>query len=174
MGIFNSLFQKKMIQHFRATFFLIILNVIAFGVLFIASNSQYNSFQKKDSLNSNIIEYTNNLESLSISSSQLDAEITLNKEGSSWILKEPISWPANDFAVNQIIHQLNLIKETLAFSIDEIEQTKQTLADYGLENPLLSLELAYGKKALEIQIGSVPTISNKSVSYTHLRAHETV
>ena len=81
-----------MIQHFRATFLLIILNVIAFGVLFIASNSQYNSFQKKDSLNSNIIEYTNNLESLSISSSQLDEEIKLNKEGSSWILKEPIAW----------------------------------------------------------------------------------
>ena len=155
-----------MIQQFRATFLLIILNVIAFGVLFIASNSQYNSFQKKDSLNSNIIEYTNNLESLSISSSQLDEEIKLNKEGSSWILKEPIAWPANDFAVNQIIHQLSLVKETLAFSIDEIEQTKQTLADYGLENPLLSLELAYGKKALEIQIGSVPTISNKL--YMHL------
>ena len=154
-----------MIQHFRTTFLLIILNLIAFGALFIVSNSQYNSFQKRNSLNSNIIEYTNNLESLSISSSQLDAEIKLIKEGAAWVLEEPISWRANNFAVNQIIHQLNLIKETLVFSVDEIKQTKQTLADYGLESPLLSLKLEYGQKSLDIQIGTVPTISNKLYLY---------
>lgn len=154
-----------MIQHFRFTLVLIILNIIAFGTLFFVSNNPYNSFQKSNRLNSHIIEYTNNLESLRIASDQLETDILLNKTGRSWMLEEPIAWPANDFAVNQIIHQLNLIKESLVFTIDEIQQTNQSLSDYGLAEPLLSLTLSYENKSLEIQIGSTPSLGNKLYLY---------
>ena len=165
MGIFNPLFQKTMIRHFRFTLILFILNVIAFGILFVVSNSQYNRFQKSDRLSSHIIEYTTNLESLRISGAQFETDIRLRKAGRSWMLDTPISWPANNFAVDQIIHQLNLLKETLVFSLDEIKQTNQNLEDYGLANPLLILELFYENKSLEIQIGSTPTIGNKLYLY---------
>ena len=51
-----------MIQKFRLTFVLLILNAIAFIALFILSSGQYKNYQESQGLNHSITSFTQSLE----------------------------------------------------------------------------------------------------------------
>ena len=75
-------------------------------------------------------------------------------------LIEPMQWSANYFAINRILNQLQFLEEEASFSVDEIEKTGQSLADYGLENPLLKIVIAKGDETVSISIGTLTEIGN--------------
>lgn len=154
-----------MIQHFRLTFILLLLNGFAFIGLFFFSNAQFKSNQDSQNLNFAIQEFTPNLDRIAIRGTQLDEAIQLNANGQEWFLDKPIQWPANHFTVNQIIHQLNLLSEEARFSANEILQSNQSLSDFGLMDPVLSIELGKGEKALQIQLGNSTPLGNKLYLY---------
>ncbi|WP_043585243.1 DUF4340 domain-containing protein [Geminisphaera colitermitum] len=56
-----------------------------------------------------------------------------------WTLTTPIRWPANTFAVSRILTQLQLLEHDTSFSLAEAERSGQTLADFGLAEPGLTL-----------------------------------
>ena len=109
-----------MIQKFSLTFVLLILNAIAFISLFLLSNGQHKDYQESQGLNYEITSFTQALESIEIESKQLQESLKILRQNNKWFIDEPIQWPANNFSVNQIIHQLNLLKESAKFTYDEL------------------------------------------------------
>ncbi len=56
-----------------------------------------------------------------------------------WHLAAPYDWPANTFAIKRIIDELNFLRPETTFAVADLPKTNQTLADYGLEKPSLTL-----------------------------------
>jgi len=84
---------------------------------------------------------TANIQSLEIASGDPANAIKIERSGDNWMLAKPLQWPANDFAVTRIINELQQLHPYATFTVTELAQTGQTLADYGLEKPSLSLTL---------------------------------
>ncbi|MFA6288817.1 MAG: DUF4340 domain-containing protein [Opitutaceae bacterium] len=56
-----------------------------------------------------------------------------------WSITAPINWPANDFAVQRIIHELQFLENETSFRVKDLAKNGQTLAEYGLKPPSLTL-----------------------------------
>lgn len=97
---------------------------------------------------------------IELSGKGLDTPRILERKGSSWIITQPIQWPANYFAINRILNQLQFLEEEASFSINEVERTGQTLADYGLEEPWIKLGITNEEETIELGIGNVTEIGN--------------
>lgn len=154
-----------MIQKFRLTFVLLVLNAIAFISLFILSNGQYKNYQDSQGLNYAITSFTQALESIEIESKQLQESIKILKQNNRWVIEKPVQWPANNFSVNQIIHQLNLLKESAKFTYDELIETDQNLKDFGLDDPKLAFNLIKGTQSLNLLVGNSTPLGNKLYLY---------
>lgn len=154
-----------MIQKFRLTLVLLVLNVIAFISLFLLSNGQYKNYQESQGLNYAITSFTQALEGIHIQSKQLQESIKILKQNNNWIIDEPVQWPANNFSVNQIIHQLNLLKESAKFTYDELIETDQNLQDFGLDDPKLVFNLIKGSQSLNLVVGNSTPLGNKLYLY---------
>ena len=154
-----------MTNKFRLTFTLLVLNALAFITLFLLSNSQYNDFQESKGLNYVISSFTQGLEGIEISSVQFQEKIKILKQNNNWIVEEPVQWNANSFSVNQIIHQLNLLKESAKFTYKELIKTDQNLKDFGLENPTLTFSLKKGSQSINLIIGNSTPLGNKLYLY---------
>ena len=154
-----------MIQKFSLTFVLLILNAIAFISLFLLSNGQYRDYQESQGLNYEITSFTQALESIEIESKQLQESLKILRQNNNWFIDEPIQWPANNFSVNQIIHQLNLLKESAKFTYDELIETDQNLKDFGLDEPKLAFNLKKGSQSLNLLVGNSTPLGNKLYLY---------
>ncbi len=58
-----------------------------------------------------------------------------------WSITAPINWPANDFAVKRIIHELEFLENETSFRVKDLAKNGQSLAEYGLKPPSLTLAL---------------------------------
>ena len=154
-----------MIQKFSLTFVLLILNAIAFISLFLLSNGQYKDYQESQGLNYEITSFTQALESIEIESKQLQESLKILRQNNNWFIDEPVQWPANNFSVNQIIHQLNLLKESAKFTNDELIETDQNLKDFGLDEPKLAFNLKKGSQSLNLLVGNSTPLGNKLYLY---------
>ena len=154
-----------MIQKFRFTLVLLALNAIAFVALFILSSGQYKNYRESQGLNHSITSFTQSLEGIQIKSKQIQESINISKRNNRWFIDSPVQWPANNFSVNQIIHQLNLLKESAKFTYDELIETDQNLKDFGLDDPKLTFNLKKGSQSLSLLVGNSTPLRNKLYIY---------
>lgn len=77
---------------------------------------------------------------LRISNSASNQSLTLERLENGWTLTEPYRWPANAFAVERILTQLQFLDTKVSFDTDRLVQAGSALSDYGLAPPELSLE----------------------------------
>lgn len=87
--------------------------------------------------------------------------LELVKVGGAWELTEPVHWPANPFAVNRILSQLQFLERETSFSVGDIRSSGQTLADFGLEPPEIVLAFRTSGEIRELKIGRVTDIGNR-------------
>lgn len=92
--------------------------------------------------------------------------IALTRQGENWSLTEPIEWPANPHAVNRIINELQFLEHETSFSVADLAKNNQSLADYGLDKPRLTLAFTTGADAAEtapvtLQIGDETKVGNR-------------
>lgn len=85
----------------------------------------------------------------------------LEKTNGSWELTKPVQWPANPFAVNRILSQLQFLERETSFSVQDIGNSGQTLADFGLEPPDVVLTYRTGGVTHDLKIGRVTDIGNR-------------
>ncbi|MEY2881112.1 MAG: hypothetical protein RLZZ15_3492, partial [Verrucomicrobiota bacterium] len=69
----------------------------------------------------------------------------LERRGETWWLTKPLEWPANPFAVKSIIADIQLLEHETLFSAAALAANKQSLADYGLDKPKLTLAFTSGE-----------------------------
>ena len=71
----------------------------------------------------------------------------LERTRDTWFLTEPLNWPANPHAASSIVHELQLLKNETSFSVADLALNRQSLADYGLEKPKLTVAFTSGDPA---------------------------
>lgn len=144
----------KPVMRFKFTIFLLILNAVTFGLIYFLSQQDERASSQPRGLSSAIGREVIEAERISIRGPELKTQRVLVRAGSNWSIEEPMEWPANYFAVNRILNQLQFLEEQAAFSLAEIERTGQSLTDYGLETPSLILEISTPSKSIELKVGS--------------------
>ena len=88
--------------------------------------------------------------------------LALAKRGDTWFVTSPLEWPANPNAVNRILTELQFLKNETTFEVANLAKSGQSLADYGLEKPQLTIALTSGDP-------SSPTLANQGTRVTKLR-----
>ena len=147
-------------MRFRFTAFLLVLNIVTFALIYLLSKKAEDQTIQAGGLSGMISREAIEATRIELRGKGLDTPRILERIGSSWRIIQPIQWPANYFAINRILNQLQFLEEEASFSIDEIERTGQTLADYGLEEPWIQLSISNGDEAVELEIGNITEIGN--------------
>jgi hypothetical protein len=147
-------------MRFKFTVFLLALNAITFGLILFFGNRAELADKQMGGLSGMFGREVIEADRIELRGHGLDAPRVLERNGSSWSITEPMHWTANYFAINRILNQLQFLEEEASFSIEEIEKTGQSLADYGLDDPLLKLTIANGNKEIELSVGTLTEIGN--------------
>lgn len=141
-------------MRFQLTLILAFLNLIAFGIIYYleihdpgrgSARADSRSILGSEVLKANRIE---------IVGPDIPFGRTLVQEDGTWILTSPVQWRANPNAVDRILKQLVLLRDLASFSIAEVESSGQTLRDYGLDEPSLTLTIEIERRTVELAIGT--------------------
>ncbi len=57
---------------------------------------------------------------------------SLTRQRETWLLTQPLEWPANPRAASAIVTELQLLKNETAFNVADLAKNNLSLADYGL------------------------------------------
>lgn len=68
----------------------------------------------------------------------------LTRTGETWQLTQPLDWPANSTAVARIVADLQFLEHETSFAVADLKANGQSLADYGLDQPKLTVEFGNG------------------------------
>jgi len=123
----------------KVTLVLIFLNVTLFVFIFKFERGWRTDQTQRESRRRVLGPETASIRQLRISGPGV-ATIELVRSGGQWALTSPINWPANPHAVNRILNELQFLEHETSFSVAELERNNQSLADYGLEPPRLTIE----------------------------------
>jgi hypothetical protein len=138
----------------KITVILLALNLAVFGYLFIYQRNAAASRVVEENRRRVLGPEAARLDSLKISLSPAEAdrpataspataasELTLKRNGERWLLASPAEWPANDFAVRRMLNDLQFLEHETSFNVSDLARNGQSLADYGLDHPRLTLTL---------------------------------
>lgn len=79
--------------------------------------------------------------------------LSLEKRAEGWFITQPLDWPANPNAVSRMLNELQFLEHDASFKVADLGKNKQTLADYGLDQPVLTVAFTSGDPA-----GKTPTL----------------
>jgi len=156
----------------KVTLLLIFLNAALFVYIF------YTRHERDSKLAGNNLVLgpeTSNVQTIEISTAdpagsiRLERNADIERSSDNWMLVKPLRWPANDFAVTRILSELQQLHPYATFTVTELAQTGQTLADYGLEKPPLTLTFtpapagpgSPAPKSITLKIGDPTKVGNR-------------
>lgn len=64
-----------------------------------------------------------------------------------WFVTKPLEWPANPHAVSTIVNELQTLEHEASFKAADLAKNNQSLADFGLAQPKLTVAFASGDPA---------------------------
>ncbi|HEY9154139.1 MAG TPA: DUF4340 domain-containing protein, partial [Opitutaceae bacterium] len=108
-----------------------------------------------------------NIQAIDIAGTGRPVPIRIEKHGDNWTIVKPEVWPANQFAVNTIVNELEQLHSDASFPVKDLEKNGQSLADYGLDKPPLTVTLTAGgsdgipAKSVVLQIGDTAKVGNR-------------
>lgn len=147
-------------MRFKFTVILLVLNGVTFGLIAYLNMQAGRDSATAGGLSGQIGRGLAEADRIELRGRGLVAPRIIERDGSDWVVTEPMRWNANYFAISRILNQLQFLEEEASFSVEEIEETGQSLSDYGLEDPVLELTVAEGSRALGIKIGTLTELGN--------------
>lgn len=87
--------------------------------------------------------------------------VRLEKREDTWWLATPYEWPANPNAVSRIHNELQFLEHETSFAVADLAKGGQTLADYGLAEPALTLDFTAAGKPYRLLIGDDTRTGNR-------------
>jgi hypothetical protein len=88
--------------------------------------------------------------------------VKLNRQGEEWSLTEPINWPANPHAVSRIVNELQFLEHETSFTVADLQKSGQSLADYGLAQPRLTVTFAAATgEPVSLRVGDETKVGNR-------------
>ena len=143
-------------MRYKLTLVLIVLNILVYYLVVHLERKSITGAEHAGNIFGLFSSEVVTIERLEIGGNLVGETRVLEREGRSWLITRPVYWPANYFAVQRILTQLQFLKAEARFSVEEIKQSGQSLADYGLDNPSLVFSFGVGGAETRIKIG-VPT-----------------
>ncbi|OIO60378.1 MAG: hypothetical protein COZ46_03750 [Verrucomicrobia bacterium CG_4_10_14_3_um_filter_43_23] len=153
-------------MRYKFTLILLAFNLIAFGALYFLDKKEHAVEDASASgyiLGNSLI----NVQEIAIEGKNLADPIFLKKANNNWHIETPVSWPANFYAVQRILNQLQFLKADARFPRSEIEKTGQTLADYGLDDPVMTLSVNNEIVREQISFGNTTSLANRLYLLNH-------
>lgn len=144
----------------KLTIILIALNVITFGFLYWLDRQSQLAEMPSESKNYLLGNSLMDSVSILIEGRNLPERRLIQKIQTQWHLKEPMNWPANFYAVQRILTQLQYLSAEASFSLEEMKKTGHTLEDYGLADPALKLTLDNGSWQETLFFGNETALGN--------------
>ncbi len=145
----------------KITVTLVILNVALFSFILYFEDRIFGSDAGAETSNRIFQLETAQVDYLRIDGKHLADTHVLERERERWRLTSPLDWPANHHAVSRILNQIQLLERETSFSTAVLERTDQTLADYGLDNPDMTLIFGYGNTRYELRFAATGGIGNR-------------
>lgn len=164
----------------KITLILLALNLAVFGYLFLVKRHTAGSRVLEENRRRVLGPEAANLDRLQISFNPPEGErpatsatepattLTLERETDRWILVSPATaaparWPANDFAVRRMLNGLQFLEHETSFPVSDLTRNGQSLADYGLDHPRLTLTLTPASPIppLILKIGGDTVVGNR-------------
>lgn len=145
----------------KVTLVLIFLNVALFFFIFKFERSWRTEAALQEARRRVLGSETADIRSLTVSSTAAGAQsYALVRNRDLWMLTKPLDWPANQHAVLSIIHELQFLENETSFNVSDLAKNGQSLADYGLEKPQVTVTFTStdGSAAVNSsQVGAGPT-----------------
>jgi hypothetical protein len=92
------------------------------------------------------------IRSLEISGGNPVHTLALARRGDTWFVTAPLEWPANPNAVSRILTELQFLEHETSFNVADLAKNGQSLADYGLDQPKLTVAITSGDPAEHPQV----------------------
>lgn len=144
----------------KVTVVLLFLNVVLFAYIYYYDKPMIDARKNLEARRRVLGPEVAAIDSLT-RTSRTGPTVKLEKHGDSWWLATPYEWPANGNAVASIINELQFLEHETSFAVAELAQSGRKLADYGLEEPALTLQFTSGKKDYTLKIGDTTEIGNR-------------
>lgn len=146
----------------KLTVSLFLLNLLLFGFILLLED-RTGSEAAEDGAGALLGAVVLQAERITIDGPEMDRPRILerSRDQRSWTMTSPTPWPANLFAVSRILNLLQFLEEEISFSVDEIVRSGQSLADYGLEIPKLTLRLEAPHEIAELKVGAATEMGNR-------------
>lgn len=126
----------------KVTLVLVFLNVALFFFIFRFERRWRTEDSWKESRRRVLGAEAADIRTLTITGSNRD--LALTKRGDGWFITKPIEWPANPNAVSRIINDLQFLEHETSFNVSDLAKNGQSLADYGLDHPKLTVAFTSG------------------------------
>jgi hypothetical protein len=145
----------------KVTVVLLFLNVLLFAYIYYYDKPLLDERKNMEARRRVLPVEIASMDSFSrISATGETVKITKVPESESWILTAPYEWPANPNAVSRIHNELQFLEHKTSFPVSELDKSGQTLADFGLAQPALTLEFTAAEKTFRLEIGANTEIDN--------------
>ena len=148
-------------MNFRWTLLLILLNAAVFGTLLFVEKPWLDEEPGAADSGRLIPVDVHKIKTLEIRpTGDLPAQV-LTRARDTWSLEKPIAWPANPFAVNRILNQIQFAERETSFALADLERSGIPLDEYGLAEPRLILTLGWEGYRREIAVGAAAGMRNR-------------
>lgn len=131
----------------KVTLVLLFLNVALFFFIFRFERRWRIEESWKEARRRVLGAETADIRSLEIAGPNRD--LALVRRGETWFLTKPIEWPANPNAVDRILKELQLLEHETSFTVRDVEKIGQSLAEFGLDQPRLTVTFTSGEPGSE-------------------------
>lgn len=149
----------------KVTLVLVFLNVALFFFIFTFERNWRTEAASRESRRRVLGPESADISALEVVSTAPGGSFKLVREKGGWALTEPVDWPANETAVSSILHELQLLEHEASFAVAELAQTSQSVADYGLDRPKITVAFRTGGSetgpATLLRIGDTTSVGNR-------------
>jgi hypothetical protein len=128
----------------KVTLILLFLNVALFFFIFYFERDWRIERASEEARRRVLGPEASNIRSLEVVGTTPGTSYSLERRGDAWFLTSPVEWPANPNAVSRILNELQFLEHETSFSTRDLEKNGQKLADYGLDQPKLTLTFTSG------------------------------
>ena len=136
----------------RSTLLLIALNAVTFFVIYQLTDKDENS-----PINPTIalVQLLGDPQKITIGKEfPVNTSLTLEKEESGWNILTPMKWKADEYATSKLTGRLRHIEARRLFSLEEIKEKGESLADYGLDRSALTITVESKSGKVTLAFGS--------------------
>jgi len=142
----------------KITLILLFLNVALFFYIFRFERNWRTESESFETRRRVLGSEAADIRRLEVTSLTPGASYSLERRGEAWFLTRPISWPANLNAVNRILNELQLLEHVTSFGTADLAKNGQALADYGLDQPKLTVTFTSGRQGASALPGGSSTV----------------